>query len=286
MVDGDLSKYRAPIRRDPADEIGRPTGVGRQDALADQGAGSRRLSRRRTSGESVHDRWEGQPDGDAAGRCHQPTARQHLHEPIPAGVFVERGKDREFAAQLVNYADDFVILSRGCAKEALEWTDPGGHRASLNETKTCVRNGRREHFDFLGYTFGPGRRTGRGDLGAKPSKKAVRRLKERGAGTASTQQPGTAAEVVRAQSPSRRDGPTTSVTSTRVAHRTIDSHVYERCAKSSSSAMLTRCPRGASAPSDGTGVRLTRAHLAQGASSWPRCREPGVKPVGDPCPVR
>jgi hypothetical protein len=52
---------------------------------------------------------------------------------------------------------------------------------SLNETKTCVRNGRREHFDFLGYTFGPERhrKDGRWYLGAQPSKKAVRRLKEK-----------------------------------------------------------------------------------------------------------
>src|SRR4029453_1310758 len=67
-------------------------------------------------------------------------------------VFIERGKDREFAARLINYADDFVILSRGRAKEALEWTRRvmAAIGLSLNETKTCVRNGRKEHFDFLG----------------------------------------------------------------------------------------------------------------------------------------
>jgi hypothetical protein len=37
-------------------------------------------------------------------------------------VFLERGKDREFCARLVNYADDFVILSRGRAESALAWT--------------------------------------------------------------------------------------------------------------------------------------------------------------------
>jgi len=53
-------------------------------------------------------------------------------------VFVERGKHREFAARLVNYADDFVILSRGRAKEALEWTRRvmAAIGLSLNETKT------------------------------------------------------------------------------------------------------------------------------------------------------
>ena len=98
-------------------------------------------------------------------------------------VFVERGKDREFAARLVNYADDFVILSRGRAKEALEWTRRimATIGLRLNETKTCLRNGRRESFDFLGYTFGPDRFRpgGRWYLSAKPSKKAVRRLKEK-----------------------------------------------------------------------------------------------------------
>ena len=98
-------------------------------------------------------------------------------------VFVERGKDQKFAARLINYADDFVILSRGRAKEALEWTGRviANMGLTLNETKTCVRNGRKERFDFLGYSFGPdrSRKTGRWYLGAKPSKKSVRRLKDK-----------------------------------------------------------------------------------------------------------
>jgi len=98
-------------------------------------------------------------------------------------VFVERGKDREYAARLVSYADDFVILSRGRAKDALAWTRRvmAAIGLSLNETKTCIRNGREEHFDFLGYTFGPEWyiKTGRRYLAAKPSKKATQRLKKR-----------------------------------------------------------------------------------------------------------
>jgi RNA-directed DNA polymerase len=72
-------------------------------------------------------------------------------------VFLERGKDREFAARLVAYADDFVILSRGRAQAALAWTRRvmSAIGLSLNETKTSIRNAREEHFDFLGYTFGP-----------------------------------------------------------------------------------------------------------------------------------
>ena len=88
----------------------------------------------------------------------------------------------------MNYADDFVILSRGKAKEALEWTRGVLERLdlTLNEKKTSVRNARRERFDFLGYAFGPHYsialkrcRTGREYIGYSPSKKSVARIKEK-----------------------------------------------------------------------------------------------------------
>ena len=148
-------------------------------------------------------------------------------------VFVERGKDREFAARLINYADDFVILSRGRAKEALEWTRRimTAIGLSLNETKTCIRNGRKEHFDFLGYTFGPERHRKEGQwyLGAKPSKKAVRRLKEK---VRAQLRPGNMEplpDVVRALNRLLRGWANYfSHGSTFVAYRSVDSHVYER----------------------------------------------------------
>jgi len=96
-------------------------------------------------------------------------------------VFLERGKGQEFLARLVNYADDFVILSRGHAEPALEWTRRvlGKIGLTLNETKTCIRAARRESFDFLGYTFGPDRyrNTGRWYLSARPSRKSIQRAK-------------------------------------------------------------------------------------------------------------
>ena len=65
-------------------------------------------------------------------------------------VFLERGKDREFVARLVNYADDFVILSRGKAEQALAWTRRvmAAIGLTLNETKTCIRNARKETLRF------------------------------------------------------------------------------------------------------------------------------------------
>jgi RNA-directed DNA polymerase len=91
------------------------------------------------------------------------------------------GRGEAFRAHIVSYADDFVILSRGHAEEALAWTRAVMTKLglTLNETKTSVRNARTESFDFLGYTFGPlrYRKDGHWYLGASPSKKSVQRIK-------------------------------------------------------------------------------------------------------------
>jgi len=98
-------------------------------------------------------------------------------------VFRLRGLDRRYGARLVNYADDFVVLCRTGAPEVLaqsrRWFTQMG--LTLNEQKTRVVDGRRESFDFLGYTFGPMRyrKDGHGYLGAAPAKKAVTRVKGR-----------------------------------------------------------------------------------------------------------
>ena len=92
-------------------------------------------------------------------------------------------RGEQFDAHIVNYADDFVILSRGKAAEALNWTRQVVTRmgVTLNEAKTSIKQARQESFNFLGYTFGPHRykKDGRWYLGASPSKKAVARIKEK-----------------------------------------------------------------------------------------------------------
>jgi RNA-directed DNA polymerase len=91
------------------------------------------------------------------------------------------GRGEAFHAHVVSYADDFVILSRGHADEALAWTKAVMTKLglTLNEAKTSVKDARREGFDFLGYTLGPRHlpNGGRWYLGASPSKKSVLRLK-------------------------------------------------------------------------------------------------------------
>jgi RNA-directed DNA polymerase len=144
----------------------------------------------------------------------------------------DRGKDRQYQARVINYADDFVILSRGAATEALTWTQWAMTHLglTLNETKTCVRNARRESFDFLGYTFGQDRyrKTGQTYLAAKPSKKSVQRLKAKVRARLRPGNQGTWAEV--------RDGVNRvlhgwaayfSYGSRATAHRAIDNYVYD-----------------------------------------------------------
>ena len=94
-----------------------------------------------------------------------------------------RGHDENFRARIVSYADDFVILSRGKAREALHLTSAVMERLGLklNQDKTIVLDARKGTFDFLGYTFGRicFRKTGKWYLGACPSRKSVKRVKQK-----------------------------------------------------------------------------------------------------------
>jgi RNA-directed DNA polymerase len=117
------------------------------------------------------------------------TPQGGVISPLLANLYMNRmlkgwkqtGRAEQFRAQIVSYADDFVILSRGKAAEALGWTRGALDRLglTLNEKKTSIRNARRERFDFLGYTFGPhySARTGREYIGRSPSQKSVNRMK-------------------------------------------------------------------------------------------------------------
>lgn len=87
-----------------------------------------------------------------------------------------------FRARLVNYADDFVLLSRGRGQAILAWLRSVLTRMglTLNEAKTCVRDARVETFDFLGFTLGRQRsgRDGHWCYPSTPSRRAVGRFKE------------------------------------------------------------------------------------------------------------
>src|ERR1700726_3560961 len=119
------------------------------------------------------------------------TPQGGVISPLLANLYMNRflkywritGRGEVFRAQVVTYADDFVILSCGCAAEALDWTRSVMTRIglTLNEAKTSVKQARRERFDFLGYSFGPHRMRTNGHeyLGASPSKKSVSKLQQK-----------------------------------------------------------------------------------------------------------
>ena len=131
----------------------------------------------------------GRPRLTGGRRSKMGTPQGGVISPLLANLYMHRflkawhlwRKGEEFDAQIVNYADDFVILSRGHAEEALEWTRKvmGWIGLTLNERKTCVRHANRESFDFLGYRFGEcrSRKDGHTYLAAAPSPKAIQRLR-------------------------------------------------------------------------------------------------------------
>jgi RNA-directed DNA polymerase len=120
------------------------------------------------------------------------TPQGGVVSPLLANVYINRllrhwrktGASQRLG-QIVSYADDFVILcaSRRQAEESLalvsHWLEKLG--LMIHPTKTRLCHAREEPFDFLGYTFGPARhwQTGKRFLGARPSKKSQKRIKEK-----------------------------------------------------------------------------------------------------------
>jgi RNA-directed DNA polymerase len=119
------------------------------------------------------------------------TPQGGVISPLLANVYMNRflkywrikGCDETFRARIVSYADDFVILSRGKATRALELTGAVMEQLGLklNQDKTVVVDAWNENFDFLGYTFGQTwfRKTGKRYMAASPSRKSIKRLKQK-----------------------------------------------------------------------------------------------------------
>jgi RNA-directed DNA polymerase len=134
---------------------------------------------------------------DARGRHHRTTRNKDQRRgtpqgaplsPLLANIYMRRfvlgwktaGHDRKLKAQIVNYADDFVICCRSTAAEAMKrmQTMMKLLKLTVNETKTRQCHVPDEMFDFLGYSFGRcyDRRTGQSYVGARPSQQKIHRL--------------------------------------------------------------------------------------------------------------
>ena len=91
------------------------------------------------------------------------TPQGGIVSPLLANLYMNRflkwwrisGQGPRLDAEIIAYADDFVVLSRGHAAEAKALAAGVLTRLglSLNAAKTMVRDARRERFDFLGYSF-------------------------------------------------------------------------------------------------------------------------------------
>lgn len=143
------------------------------------------------------------------------------------------GRSEVLQARVVNYADDFVILSRRCAEEALDWKRKVMTRIglTLNEAKSGIKESRTESFDFLGYTFGPHRyrKDGHWYLGASPSKKSVLRIKAKVGDMLRPSNVGAWEEVRDRLNQILRGWSGYFSYGTRLmAYRAVDNHVYQR----------------------------------------------------------
>jgi RNA-directed DNA polymerase len=134
---------------------------------------------------------------DRRGRVQRTTRNKDEHRgtpqgapisPLLANLYMRRfvlgwktlGHLDRFQARLVNYADDFVIVCRYRAENALAAMRSmmAKLKLTVNETKTHVCRMFRDSFDFLGYTFGRmySPRSGRAYQGVRPSRKKVQRV--------------------------------------------------------------------------------------------------------------
>jgi RNA-directed DNA polymerase len=169
------------------------------------------------------------------------TPQGGVISPLLANLYMNRflkhwrhtGRGDAYRAHVIAYADDFTILSRGRAAEALAWTKAVMTRLglALNEAKTAIRDARRERFDFLGYVFGPHRyrKDGHWYLGASPSKKSVLRLKAKVSAVLVSSNVGGWPELRDRLNRLLRGWTAYFGYGTRLpAYRAIDNHVYER----------------------------------------------------------
>ena len=136
---------------------------------------------------------------DEKGRKKRTTENRDQHRGTPQGgcispllsnlymrrflmAWKQRGLERLLQTRIVNYADDFVVLCRRKAHDALAHVKDIMSRLKLtvNETKTRLCSVPQDSFDFLGYTFGRvfNPKVGRFYIGARPSAKRLARLRD------------------------------------------------------------------------------------------------------------
>ncbi len=133
--------------------------------------------RRRTIGGGKGNRF-GTPQGGVISPL---LANLYLH--LLDRIWERHDIARRHGAELVRYADDFVILCRGSVEPSLQLVKALFAKCELrlNEQKTSVINAKQESFDFLGFNFRmrKSRRSGKVYPHVEPSKRSVDRIKSK-----------------------------------------------------------------------------------------------------------
>ena len=119
---------------------------------------------------------------------HRGTPQGGVASPLLANLYMRRfllgwkqaGHEQRLQSRIVNYADDFVILTRGHAEQAMATMRAmmAKLKLTVNEKKTRTCSLPDEEFTFLGFTFGRqySWKTGRPYLGPAPATKKVQAI--------------------------------------------------------------------------------------------------------------
>jgi RNA-directed DNA polymerase len=118
------------------------------------------------------------------------TPQGGVISPLLANIYFRRvlraweqnGYGRRLCARIVNYADDFVILTRNRAQEALEKVSHILRKIglTLNDRKTRICHAPEDEFSFLGFTFARQySMKGQAYVGLTASKNALERHREK-----------------------------------------------------------------------------------------------------------
>jgi RNA-directed DNA polymerase len=187
-----------------------------------------RRRNRRSGTEDPHDRGEGQPSRHSARLTHLTIAGE------PVLGWKKLGLEQSLRSRIVvTYADDLVIPCRhGRAEEALRHLREimGRLKLTVNEEKTRICKVPEEEFDFLGWTFGRiySAKTGKANLGHRPSKRAIRRAVE--TIHALTDRAGTWQETTKLVRMLREWANYFRVGAVSKAYRALDNYTAVRCA--------------------------------------------------------